>query len=218
MKVTITLNKQTFHRDIPVSWDQVTFGDFLKLDSCGQDIIKVIALLTRMDYEQLKKAHVKNLDGVVAILGFLKKPMTLPSYQSVKVLHGYPLPKNLEFEEVQMYLDLQNYMQEVNQLTDLEKLGKYTTYCAVYACKHRYGKYDWKLAEELAPVFLDAPCTEVMAVGNFTLMRLIGLNLNINLNSLKAGSPIKRFRLAIKSWVMLSGHFFRSLVSRKRLV
>lgn len=217
MKVTITLNKQTHHRDIPISWDQVTFGDFLKLDECGQDVLKVIALLTRLDYEQLKKAHIKDLDRVVEVLGFLKKPMTLPDYQSIKVIHGYPLPKGLEFEEAGMYLDLQNYLKETDKLTNPKKLEKYTVYCAVYACRHRYGKYDWQLAEQLSPVFLNAPCTEVLAVGNFTLLRLVGLNLNINLNSLKAGSRLKRFKLALKAWVIRMGSAYHWTILLKKL-
>lgn len=218
MKVTITLNKKEHHRDIPTSWDQVTFKDFLQLDDCGQDIIKVIALLTRIDYEQLKVAKIKNMDTVIATLGFLNKPMVPPDAQGIKTILGYPLPKNLEFEQVQMYLDLKNYVNEAQKLTPKEQLERYTLYVAVYACIHLKGKYDWKYAEELAPIFLNAPCTEVVAIGNFTLLRLIGLNLHINLNSLKTGSTIKRFRLALKGYLLLMARYFRSLISKKELV
>lgn len=217
MKVTITLNKQTFHRDIPISWDQVTFGDFLKLDACGQDVIKVIAMLTRVDYEQLKKAHIKNLDGVIATLGFLNKPMVPADYQSIKSLYGYPLPKGLEFEETQMYLDLKDEIGKDQALTPIQQLEKYTLYCAVYACKHFYGEYGWEHALKLAPVFLNAPCTEVVAVGNFTLMRLIGLNLGIATDSLNQVSRIKKFRLVLKALVIRTGYYLRSRILRKGL-
>lgn len=217
MKAHITLNKREYIRDIPISWDQVTFGDFLKLEACGQDIVKVIALLTRLDYETLCQAKIKNMDQVVSILGFLNKPMPKQDPSTIKSILGYPVPKGLEFEQVQMFVDLKNYVTESQKLTPAEQLERYTLYCAVYACSHKHGKYDWKLAEEMKDEFLNAPCTEVLAIGNFTLLRLIGLNLNINLNSLKAGSRIKRFRLAFKGWVLLTVHFFQSLISKKGL-
>lgn len=217
MKVTITINKQTIHRDIPLNWDQVTFGQFLKLEECGNDPIKTMALFWNLDYDKLKKAHIKNLDGVISILGFLVKPMTLPDYRSIKEINGYKLPPALEFEEAGMFLDLQAYQQEFKDLTPKQKLEKYTLYCAIYACKQWFGKYDNKKAEELAPVFLNAPCTEVMAVGNFTLLRLAGLNLNINLSSLKAGSRIKRFRLALKGLAIRMGSRIHSIILLKKL-
>jgi hypothetical protein len=239
MKAHITLNKKEFIRDIPTYWEDplLTFGDFLKLEACGTDIVKVIALLTRLDYEQLKVAKITNLEEVIAKLGFLNKPHPLlhadfskMSADQLKHFHqvvkdhlprevyGYPVPKNLEMEQVQMYTDLNTFVSESKNLTPLEQLERYTLYVAAYATVKFKGEHDWQHAEQLAPVFLNAPCVEVMAVGNFTLMKLIGLNLHINLNSLKAGSRIKRFRLAFKGWVLLTVHSFQYLISKKGLV
>jgi hypothetical protein len=231
VKATIILNKREYKRDIPISWDQVTFGDFLKLESCGDDIIKVIAMLTRLDYEQVKLAKIKNLEGIMTTLGFLKRPHPMlhadfskMSADQLKNFHqvvrehlpmeiyGYPVPKNLEMEQAQMYMDLNTFVKESKDLTPLEQLERYTLYVATYATVKFKGEHDWRHAVQLAPVFLNAPCVEVMAVGNFTL-----LNLHINLNSLKAGSRIKRFRLAFKGWALLTVHFFRSLISKKGL-
>lgn len=217
MKVTIILNKQEYIRDVPTSWDQVTFKEFLALDSCGQDIVKVIALFTGIDYEQLKVAKIKNMDTVIATLGFLNKPIEPVDPLSIKTILGYPLPKDLEFEQVQMYLDLKNYVSEAQKLTPVEQLERYTLYVAVYTCSHWKGNYDWKYAEELAPVFLKAPAVEVLALGNFTLLRLIGLNLNMRIDSLKAVSRLKRFRLVFKGYLLRTGHYFQSLISKKEL-
>src|SRR5438552_15893148 len=109
MKASIIINGKEHKRDIPVCWDQVTFETFMKLDECGNDIVKVIALVTRIDYQVLAKAHIKNMDQVIAALGFLKKPVAgiIP-----KTILGYPVPKNLEFEQIQLYIDLKNYLPE----------------------------------------------------------------------------------------------------------
>lgn len=238
MKAHITLNKREYIRDIPTYWEDplLTFGDFIKLESCGEDIIKVIALLTKMDYEQLKLAKIKNLEGIITTLGFLKRPHPmlhadfskmnadeLKNFHQVvrehlpQEIYGYPVPKNLEMEQAMMYMDLNTFVKESKDLTPLQQLERYTLYVATYATVKFKGEHDWSYAVQLAPVFLNAPCVEVMAVGNFTLLKLIALNLHINLNSLKAGSRIKRFRLAFKGWVLLTVHFFRSLISKKGL-
>jgi hypothetical protein len=217
MKVSILINKHEHKRDIPLSYDHVSFGDFLKLDECGTDKVKVMSLFWRLDYETLCKAKIKNMDEVLSKLKFLDKPMVLPDVKSIKELYGYPLPTNLEWEETQQYLDLKACVAESKDLTPKQQLERYTLYCAVYACKHWTGSYSIEAAEKLAPVFLNAPCTEVMAVGNFTLLRLIGLNLNTNPASQKAGSRMQRFRLALKGWAIRMGSISRWTIWLKRL-
>lgn len=215
MKVAILINKQELHRDIPTSWDQVTFKDFIALDDCKQDIVKVIALFTRIDYDTLRTAKIKDMDNVIEKLGFLNKK---PEPMIPKTILGYTIPKDLEFEQVQMYLDLKEYVKEAKELPPLIQLERYALYCAVFACIAKHGKYDWSLAEAMASEFLQAPCMEVLGIGNFTLMKLIGLNLNIKTTSRKAGSRIMRFRLAFKGFMILMVHRLRSLILKKKPV
>lgn len=197
MKATILINSKENIREIPTAWEQVTFKTFLDLDKCGQDIVKVIALLTQIDYDILRQSKIVNMDQVIAVLGFLNKP-AVPVIP--KTLLGYKIPKGLEFEQVQMYVDLKNYVTESQKLSPMEQLERYTLYCAVYACMEKHGKYDWELAEQMKDEFLKAPCTEVLGIGNFTLLKLIGLNLSIDQNSRKVISRLKRLRLVLEGW------------------
>lgn len=213
MKVTILINKKEHIRNLPVSWDQVTFKTFLELDSCGQDIIKVIALLTRIEYETLLKAKIVDMDKVIAVLGFLNSPAQPVIPLSIC---GYPIPKDLAFEEVQQFVDLKTYNDETQGLAPLEKLKQYTVYCAVYACKAAFGHYDYKLAEKMKDQFLQAPCTEVMGIGHFTLARLIGLNLNINVSSPMPSTPWKKFKLVLINWRKLTAHIHHWFSWRKK--
>lgn len=238
MKVSIYINGKENQREIPINWDQVKFRQFLALETCGDDIIKVIALFTGVDYDTLLKAKIKNLDEIIAVLGFLKKPME----EVIPVtIMGYHVPKKLEFEQTQMYLDLKNSWSESRQLSAIEQLEKYTLYCAVYTCMQKdaewcgklieelhifdsrqaeellEGRYDFRKADKMKDEFLEAPCTEVMGIGNFTLLRLIALNANINLNSQKPSTRIKRFKLAFKIYRLRMAQALRSLTWKKRL-
>lgn len=214
MKVTVVQNGKPQAINLPTSWDQVTFRQFLKLDECGNDIVKVIALLTGIEYDTLLKAKIVDMDQVIAMLGFLNRPAQpfIPTS-----ICGYPVPKDLAFEEVQMFVDLKTYIAETKEKTGLEQLAQYPVYCAVYACSHRYGKYDFQLAENLSEVFFDAPCTEVLGIGNFTLARLIGLNLNIAVNSRKPLTRMQRFKLVLISWRKISVHMQRWFTWKKKL-
>lgn len=213
MTLTIIHNNQKQENQIPISWDQVTFGHFLKLGECGSDKIKVLALFTGIDYETLKKSKVIGLDSVLAALSFLEK---VPEPRVPKTILGYPVPENLEFHQVQQYLDLKNYLEESRTKTPEEQLAQYTLYCAVYAVPHwKQGEYDFTYAEKLAPLFLTAPCTEVMGIGNFTLAKLIGLKHDIKINYHPQGSVMQRFRLVIKGYRLRMEAFFQSLTLRK---
>jgi len=214
MKVTIIQNGKPEVRSIPTSWDQVTFKNFLEIDKCEQDVVKVIALFLGIDHDTLLKAKLVDMDKVIAVLGFLNSPARPVIPTSIC---GYPVPKDLAFEEVQQFVDLKKYVSETKGLTGLEQLAKYPLYCAVYACKHRYGRYDFQLAERLQEVFFNAPCTEVLGIGNFTLLRLTGLNLNIAASSLPPSTPWKKFKLVLKTWQNPMAHIQRLFTWKRRL-
>lgn len=233
MKVTIILGKSTIHRDIPISWEQVTFGQFLELGKCGNNKIKQIAFFTGTDYELLRKARIVDIDTVLNVLNFLtvrhellhiddEHPLTLEiiTRHLPKKILKYALPKDLKSEEVQLYLDLQNYVFETGKLPKEEQLARYTIYCAIYACSapNAYGKYDWEYAEKMKDEFLHAPCVEVLAVGNFTLLKLIALNLSTGQTSPKASYLIKKFRLVLAGWRIRMVLFLRSFNLKKKLV
>jgi hypothetical protein len=225
MKVTIALHHEHGHGsnkpreqrvvDIPTSWDQVTFRKFLELDKVGSDITKVIALLLDIEHATLLKAKIFDMDKVIAVLGFLNSPAQAFIPTSIC---GYPVPKDLAFEEVQQFVDLKAYLAETKGKTGIEQLSQYPVYCAVYACKHRYGSYDFKKAELLSELFFNAPCTEVLGIGNFTLLRLAGLNLNIAASSRPPLTLMQKFKLVLISWRKISVHMQRWFLWRKKLV
>lgn len=215
MKVTISLNGVSIKKDIPTSWDEVSFKDFLELEKAGKDHISAISLFTGMDYETLCRSKIMDMDTVMRVLGFLFTP-AVPVVP--KTILKYTVPKNLEFEQVQMYIDLKNYVNESASLTPLEQLERYALYCAVYTCSQPYGKYSWEYAEQMKDEFLTAPCTEVLGIGNFTLLKLIGSKAGIDLTSPKVTSLRMKLKLVLISWRIRMVLFLRSFNLRKKLV
>ena len=190
-------NEEHLSFDFPTSWQSVTFEQYLARLDCGADIIKIVALFTGLDVELIRKAQIHNLGVIIACLDFMKKPIQYPV--PLKIL-GYPVPPNLETESIAQYADLQTIAAAIKEDDPKGNRGLFPLICATYAVK----PYDYLEAEKIAPKFLKAACTEVLAVGNFTLVRLDALNQGIVPTSPPVATTKTRFRLAMSDWLQNS--------------
>lgn len=163
--IKIILNGVETERNIPVSFDEVPWSQFLQIAACGNDRIKMYSVFTGIDVETFSRATVKNFETVMALLNFLNE---VPPCFVPKTILGYKLHKDLAFEIPQQYVDVKNIL-DCPGLNGLNLIEKYPFFCAVFTCKEKYGEYSLPLAEELAGEFLQAPTPEVLGIGNSTL-------------------------------------------------
>lgn len=176
MKVTITLDGSTFEKNIPIRWAEVTFRQAVELNKIQRskgDINEIIALFCEVNPQELKKVgKVKNLDRVIAMLQFVytEMPQEIP-----ETCLGYPIVKNLESECTAQAADIMEIMGTFKEETPTENLNQYPLICATYIAPEWFlnKEYDFKQAEKVAEKFFDAPCTEVMAIGNFTWAKYV---------------------------------------------
>jgi len=193
MKINAILNGVKVEKEIPTGWDQVTFGQALKLMKCQTDT-QVLSVFTEIDEETLKKATIKNLYKVINAIGFTKIP---PSVDKIPdQIRSYEMPKNIEIDEIGRYEDLKLEAAKI-QKDDIDSIQAYAMFCAIYATT----PYDYKQAERLKDYFMQAPCEEVMAIGNFTVMKLIELNSPGLLDSPRLPSLLRNWKLAISAWL-----------------
>jgi hypothetical protein len=181
MKVIINLPDRAITKDIPTRWEEVTFNQFIKLAGCASNYVKIVSVFTGLDEDIISRTPFANMETFDKMLGFIntKIPSAFP-----KSIIGYTLPDlNDEFKNV--FHIIRDDIKLARE--PIKRLERYTIYCAIYACKEKYGKYDWKKAEEMKDEFLEAPAPEVLAVGNFTLAKIFGnevkqINFNIKYN------------------------------------
>lgn len=205
MQITITLNGVAVKKEIPQSWEQVKFREFLQISDAPKEKTArsshILSALTGIDVETIKKAKITNLDDVLLALSFFDYDADL---KVPNTCLGYKIPKDLGFETVAQYEDLKLHIKESEERKDtpIQTMANYPLYCALYTCAEKYGEYDWKKAEEMAPAFMDAPAMEVLAIGYFTFVKLIGLKNGIKSNAHKPVTRLKKLRLVLKAWVM----------------
>jgi hypothetical protein len=207
MKFTITLNGVKVEKEIPIRWEDVKFKDFLELDGT---VSKALSIFTEVEESILKKANITGLEKLISVLSFLSTDV--PLFNFPKKLQGeYDVPYDIGFEQWGQYVDLKTEMDK--RLTGVDLLKQYPLFCAIYTMKD----YDFKLAEKRADQIMNAPCTEVMAVANFILVKLAALNLNTKSNSLPEGTPLRKFRLALRSWWTNMAFMVRLYFLKKKL-
>lgn len=194
MKITATLNGVKITRDIPTSWDKVTFRNFVDLASLGDDMTKIISYFTVIDEATLKKVKIKNLDTVLSALSFLNTP---PDMETIpETILGHKLPKNLEFESIGQYEDVKALIVKMQGM-GTDAISLYPQIVGTYAMP----EYDGLKVDDFSQQFWTAPCGEVLAIGNFTIAKLSGSKKHTR-KAFHLGAILpKKWRLAIKGWL-----------------
>lgn len=193
MKITATLNGVKITRDIPTSWDKVTFRNFVDLATIGDDMTKIISYFTVIDEATLKKAKINNLETVLSALSFLSVP---PDTTIPKTILGYKLPDNLELESIGQYEDVKTLLVKMQGMGN-DAVNLYPVIVGTYAMK----EYDGLEVDKFSERFWNAPCGEVLAIGNFTVMKLSGLKKPSRKASPLVGILPKSWRLAIRGYL-----------------
>jgi hypothetical protein len=193
MKFDITLNGVTVKKEIPTSYAEMTYEQLIGLASCGDDKIKILSMFTDVAEETLRKAKIKNLFVVLDSLKFLRKEVeqTMP-----KSIMGYPI-KDIEIETIGQYADIQDIISKYDKDNPIDILKSYPLIVATYCVK----PYDFAKAEELSKELLKAPCGEVLAVANFTLVKLEELNRTTQPIFLRLVIRMSKFKRAMKNWL-----------------
>ena len=203
----LTLNGVKVKKDVPVKWEEVKFKDFIQLDG---NMSKALSIFTGIDEPTLRKANITGLEKLITVLSFLSTEVPLFNFPNT-LMGEYEVPYDIGFWQWGQYMDLKRELDK--RLEGLELLKQYPLLCAIYTMKD----YDFELAEKRAEHLLNAPCTEVMAVANFMLTKLIALRSSTKKDSLLADTPLKKLRLALKAWWMNTVFTVRFYILKRKL-
>lgn len=222
MKITIVSHTGfKTKRDIPQDWPGVSYQQFLTIHRNGWTVFhntaEIISLFTGIDIALLRSSKVEGLVEVVQMLSFIdSKPIAYEIPSKILVNgHYYDVPKNLEMEPVAQFEDIKKESETFSadpkdKFTNLEKWP-------LIVATYLVNPYSWQAAEKLAPHVFNSSCQEVLAIGNFTLVRLNELSQNIKPTSLKAATHKNRLMLAMKAFRASMVFSARWLLWRRRL-
>lgn len=201
----VRLGQKVKEVSIPTRWEEVTFRQLLAINEANDDWLKIFGIFLEEPAEDIGNARVENgaLDELLVCLSFLTST-EIPKVMPTKIL-GYDLPKDLGFETIGQYQYIREDVADSANMTPIEQMRRHALYCAVYAQPQtNNGEFDFEKAEAMAEKFMDAPAMEVLAVGSFTVVKLIGLSKPINDVSRRPLTLMRRLRLAFQSWLVFT--------------
>lgn len=199
MKINLTITRnekqESLSFDMHTSWHEVNFRQFLGIIEAKNDIIQIVALFTGIEKELILKAQIHNLSQVVACLSFISK---WPEYILPESIMGYKIPANLESESIAHYADLQDILKGFDEADHVKNHYKFPLIVATYCVK----PYDFTKAATISEELFNAPCLEVLAVANFTLVKLNALSRGILKTSLPVATLRNKLRLGLRRWLI----------------
>lgn len=209
------MKKIIHYKDLPKSWDQVTFLQCLELTKV-KDTADMLSVFLKTPAEEIRNAHIPDLNKILKVLAFTneKPPEILP-----RKINGWTVPFDLNFKSICRYEDLKILVQQCFPKEGEEVTGKnienYYKMVAIYAMPN-YENASLADREQFSKQFLRSPCGEVLAIGNFTLKKFQGLR-TPELNRFpKVAILIHRLRLALKGWLARLAFTLRFYLWKKR--
>ena len=192
---------------IETSWEELTFGKYLKFVNAKNDYNAFIGILLDLDPETVAKAKWEGLDGVLQSIQFLNTQKVEIDPVPTKV-GDIKLPKDIAFETTEQFETLRQQVLKVNgEDSDLvAKTKALAMYCAIYCQPIKdNAPFDYEKAQWLAEEMMNYPCLEVMSAGNFFMAKCLSLTSGLPMSYLRKNTPLKRKRLDFAGLARRSG-------------
>lgn len=149
---------------IETSWDEVSFGKFLKLINV-QDYVNILSVLLDEPPEVIKKAEFVGLAPVIKAIQFMQKQAEVDAFPTK--LGDYILPKDITYQTVEQFEVLRSEMVKSASVPMQEQTKALAMYAAIYCQPLKGEEFDIEKAQWLAEEFMKYPCREVMSAGSF---------------------------------------------------
>jgi hypothetical protein len=196
---TIELNGVKVNKEIPTTWNEVTFEQYLKILKVNTNEAEFLSVFTEIEPETIKKAKIKGLENLLLALDFLKDA---PDWtHKPEVFMGMPMPNDITFEALGPYIDCRSILFDVQAKGLPEFVEAYAKYCAIYlqAIDTDWTGYDHDKAMQYVREILKQPAGEVVGLGSFFISKFLTLKTNMQEKSPAKATPRKKSKRVMKS-------------------
>lgn len=181
--------------NIPTSWEDVTFRQFIDLSFNSKDIYSRMGILLGIDPQIARKAKFQGLEGIIRVLAFLSQEAKL--YEHPVKCGPYKFPQDITLESLEQFEVMNRLMKETAGKKPQDHIESLAIYAAIY-CQGIDGDFDEEKAMKLAKDFDAYPCLEVMSAGDFFMRKTLSLMLNLPMNSLRRATLKKKSKRGSK--------------------
>jgi len=213
--ITFKLNGKSIQ--VPSSWNDVTFAQYLKIFDVKDDVIQLVSILTGVEYDYLKSAEIIGLDKLLEAISFTNTQIKFPDqvdYCGPYKIEANSVSKdkktkgrkeyNPQYESLGQFEDARKIMNSLdgNIKAHTEAYGKYV---AIYLQKIKDKSYDPQKVEEVEKELQNYPAFQVITLGSFFFVKLKILFGGIPRTSLPTPPTRKKLKRVLKPSKRSSG-------------
>jgi hypothetical protein len=187
---------------IPSSWDEVTFGQFLKLVD-AKDYTQILSAVLDMPPEIIAKADFVGLRHVYRALKFVQTQAPVEQYP--KKIGKYEIPKDISFQSVGQFEALRNEIIKAQGMDLHGQTKALAVYAAIYCQPQNGDEFDIEKSYWLSESFMSYPCTEVMSAGSFFRDNLLSITSGLPLTYLRKNLPRRKSTPGWQTFLRRSG-------------
>lgn len=177
--ITFKINKEKYQ--LPTSWSDVTYQQYVALLTLPDSLLHQINLFTKIGLDILFTAELRNLEAISMALSFINLS---PKFEEgpTRMVGKYVLPKDCTIESLGQFEDLRGLCRKLPispegklDLSTVENQIKFADLsleaCAIYIQKIRDGKYDSDKVGEVKDELRNENCLEIIRSGSFFLSK-----------------------------------------------
>lgn len=192
----ITFKIQGAKYQLPTSWGDVTYQQYVALLSLPDSLLHQINLFTKIGLDVLFTAELRNLEKISMALSFINLSPKFEG-QPTRMVGKYLLPKDCTVESLAQFEDLRGLCNK--RPADLSTKENQVLFselcleaCAVYVQKIKDGKYDSSKVEAVKDELRTESCVEVIQTGSFFLFKPLHTSMNMRLRFQTVLQRLKR--------------------------
>lgn len=173
--ITFKINGES--KEVPTCWEDLTFEQYLKFFELKDDVLQLVAIVTGLDYEYIKKATIVGVDRLFEALSFINVHPEIPGYTAI--LGPYTIPPNkdgvfdIRFESVAQFEDMRHVIRKLPENDIKAHTAAYADYVAIYMQKIKDGEYDANKVSEVKAEVMTFPAIQVISLGSFFFLKLL---------------------------------------------
>lgn len=154
-------------KQIPTRWKDVTFRQWVQLAKAKNNWVESVAVFLGVTPDEINKSNfTEGMDVVVEALNFMVK---LPEVEKYPTWLGpYALGNKITtFPQLNAILEQTEIIAKAYHSGDIEKMTEPLAEIAAIYCQGVTEPFDKEKAGYLAKQFMDYPCGEIIAVGEY---------------------------------------------------
>ena len=168
-KIKIT-GQKSIHANIPQSWSEVTYKQFLEVKD-EKDPIKRVSILTDIpveffQYKEMVDFYIWLEEKLIWSNKYEEEDSSGEFFRIDD--YNFHFPKDINLKSIGLYWDIQSEAQE----SDKDVLKIFPFICAGYLQLELDTEYDYGKAKEYEKYFMSQPCNKVLNCGNFFLSKV----------------------------------------------